>query len=415
MSEPAIQIRGVSKRYRLGGVASLDQSFREMLTHRLGRWLGRRADQPAETNREFWALRDVSFEVEPGSVMGIIGHNGAGKSTLLKILSRITDPTEGEITIRGRVSSLLEVGSGFHPELTGRENIYLNGAILGMRTAEVRRKFDEIVDFSGVEAFLDTPVKRYSSGMYTRLAFAVAAHLESEVLIVDEVLAVGDADFQKKCLTKMEDVAQNGGRTILFVSHNLAAVRRLCRRSVLMDHGRVAAIGETPHVLDQYHQAGQKSHGSRIPIPPDEASNEEPAITVHWVELLNPIAEQFACYEDVPIRLRLAIEVHQPLPEPTLAFGCQTLDHVPLFTVHSVVGQNGELNVGRPGRHEVDVEIHHSLRAGRYVLLLGISTGARVFFYRAIAQLELVSSERSGVAVLGGGVIHCEASWRRAA
>jgi len=203
------------------------------------------------TSEPFWALKDVSFEVNEGEVVGIIGRNGAGKSTLLKILSRITEPTTGRIGIKGRVASLLEVGTGFHPELTGRENIYLNGAILGMSRAEVKGKFDEIVDFSGVEKFLDTPVKRYSSGMYVRLAFAVAAHLEPEILIIDEVLAVGDAEFQKKCLGKMRDVA-SGGRTVLFVSHNLSAIRSLCTEAILMKAGRLHASGGVSDVARSY-------------------------------------------------------------------------------------------------------------------------------------------------------------------
>src|SRR5204862_4320603 len=200
---------------------------------------------------ECWALKDVSFEVKRGEVLGIIGRNGAGKTTLLKILPRITEPSEGRVTIRGRVASLLEVGTGFHPELTGRENIYLNGAILGMTRAEIRRSFDEIVAFSEVEKFLDTPVKRYSSGMHVRLAFAVAAHLRPEILVVDEVLAVGDAAFQKKCLGKMQDVA-SGGRTVLFVSHNMAAITRLCSRAILLREGRAVADGRVDTVVSEY-------------------------------------------------------------------------------------------------------------------------------------------------------------------
>jgi lipopolysaccharide transport system ATP-binding protein len=199
----------------------------------------------------FWALRDVSFSVKQGEILGIIGRNGAGKSTLLKILSRVTAPTSGEVKIRGRIASLLEVGTGFHPELTGRENIFLNGAILGMTKAEIKRKFDEIVDFSGVEQFLDTPVKRYSSGMYVRLAFAVAAHLEPEILIVDEVLAVGDAEFQKKCLGKMQSVAGHG-RTVLFVSHNMLAVQKLCKNGLLLEKGSIKASGHIQDILDDY-------------------------------------------------------------------------------------------------------------------------------------------------------------------
>jgi lipopolysaccharide transport system ATP-binding protein len=220
----------------------------------LNGWRARNGNNGAgeAAREEFWALRDISFDVKRGEVLGIIGRNGAGKSTLLKILSRITEPTHGEVRIRGRVASLLEVGTGFHPELTGRENIYLNGAILGMTKAEIKRKFDEIVAFSEVEKFLDTPVKRYSSGMYVRLAFAVAAHLEPEILIVDEVLAVGDFQFQKKCLGKMQDVAVKEGRTVLFVSHNLQAVRQLCSQSLVLERGQMAFHGDLAVGINRY-------------------------------------------------------------------------------------------------------------------------------------------------------------------
>lgn len=245
MATPVITVEQLSKRYLLGhqGPRESYQSLRDSLVKQ-GRSLVRKSMDlvrgkqliHGNTVEEFWALKDVCFEVQQGDVLGIIGSNGAGKSTLLKVLSRITEPTKGKITLQGRVASLLEVGTGFHPELSGRENIFLNGAILGMSRAEIRSKFDEIVDFADVERFLDTPVKRYSSGMYVRLAFAVAAHLEPEVLVVDEVLAVGDAEFQRKCMGKMGEVAK-GGRTVLFVSHNLAAVAGLCTRCLLMDHG----------------------------------------------------------------------------------------------------------------------------------------------------------------------------------
>jgi lipopolysaccharide transport system ATP-binding protein len=219
----------------------------------------------------FWALKDVSFKVREGEVIGIIGRNGAGKSTLLKILSRITEPTEGRVRIKGRVASLLEVGTGFHPELTGRENIYLNGAILGMSRAEIRAKFDEIVAFSEVEKFLDTPVKRYSSGMYVRLAFAIAAHLEPEILIVDEVLAVGDAEFQRKCLGKMHDVA-TGGRTVLFVSHNMPAIRNLCQRAMLLKQGRLLVLANVDECVKAYETSTSSSHGCTWVRPPNMAS-----------------------------------------------------------------------------------------------------------------------------------------------
>jgi lipopolysaccharide transport system ATP-binding protein len=237
MSKPIIEVRNLSKRYRLGAIGAT--SLREEAS----RYWDRLRGIPHPDVREFWALRDVSFDVHRGEVVGVIGRNGAGKSTLLKILSRITEPTGGQAILRGRVASLLEVGTGFHPELTGRENVFLNGAILGMTRVEVRRKFDEIVAFAEVDQFIDTPVKRYSSGMYVRLAFAVAAHLEPEILIVDEVLAVGDAAFQKKCLGKMQSVATDEGRTIFFVSHNMAAVQHLCTKGILLRQGRVVQSG----------------------------------------------------------------------------------------------------------------------------------------------------------------------------
>ena len=254
MSDSIISVENLSKRYLLGRQAEKGDGLRHMLERAvrapLG-WIRSAKDEKRAKTEEFWALRDLNIEVKQGEVVGIIGRNGAGKSTMLKILSRITEPTRGRIRLRGRVASLLEVGTGFHPELTGRENIFLNGAILGMGRVEIRRKFDEIVAFAGLEKFLDTPVKRYSSGMYVRLGFAVAAHLEQEILIVDEVLAVGDAEFQKKCLQKMGDVAQ-GGRTVLFVSHNMTAVQNLCLRGILLDRGQVICDGPIGSVIEEY-------------------------------------------------------------------------------------------------------------------------------------------------------------------
>lgn len=251
MSQPAIEVSGLSKRYVIQHESRHD-NLRDTLHHSARKlWRRLRWGTGFETE-EFWALRDVSFSIQPGEVLGIIGRNGAGKSTLLKILSRITEPTSGSIKIRGRVASLLEVGTGFHPELTGRENIFLNGAILGMSRAEIRRKFDEIVAFAEVERFLDTPVKRYSSGMYVRLAFAVAAHLEPEILIVDEVLAVGDQQFQAKCLGKMDSIAREGGRTVLFVSHNLAATQTLCSRVITLHTGSITFDGLPDQAVSRY-------------------------------------------------------------------------------------------------------------------------------------------------------------------
>ena len=258
MPDPVITVEGLSKRYVIEHESRHD-NLRDTLHHTARKLWRRFRWGTGFQKEEFWALRDVSFEVQRGEVVGIIGRNGAGKSTLLKILSRITEPTAGRIELRGRVASLLEVGTGFHPELSGRENVFLNGAILGMSRAEIRRKFDEIVAFAEVEQFLDTPVKHYSSGMYVRLAFAVAAHLEPEILVVDEVLAVGDIEFQRKCLGKMEQVA-GGGRTVMFVSHNMPAIQRLCARSVYLRQGSVVADGPTQQTIDRY--LGEMSGGA---------------------------------------------------------------------------------------------------------------------------------------------------------
>lgn len=252
MSRPIIEVRNLSKVYQLGsiGATRLKDDVERL-------WMKLRGKPELRKKGEFWALRDVSFEMQRGEVLGIIGRNGAGKSTLLKILSRITQQTQGEIILRGRVASLLEVGTGFHPDLSGRENIYLNGAILGMTRAEIRRKFDEIVAFAEVDQFIDTPVKRYSSGMYVRLAFAVAAHLEPEILIVDEVLAVGDIQFQRKCLGKMNEVSHSSGRTILFVSHNMAALSSICNRCALFKEGHLVTLGESSSVISNYLSSDQ--------------------------------------------------------------------------------------------------------------------------------------------------------------
>ncbi|NJM38158.1 MAG: ATP-binding cassette domain-containing protein [Akkermansiaceae bacterium] len=270
MSDPVISVENLSKSYLIGhqGPRERYTSLRDTLANGAKSVLRKTRDLASgrqslqgDSIEEFWALKDVSFEVKQGEVLGIIGRNGAGKSTLLKVLSRITEPTSGRVTLTGRVASLLEVGTGFHPELTGRENLFLNGAILGMTRREISSKFDEIVDFAGVEKFLDTPVKRYSSGMYVRLAFAVAAHLEPEILVVDEVLAVGDAEFQKKCIGKMQEVAK-GGRTVLFVSHDLNAITRLCSAGVLLNEGRVISVDKIKNVIASYRSTSESTEDS---------------------------------------------------------------------------------------------------------------------------------------------------------
>jgi lipopolysaccharide transport system ATP-binding protein len=327
--KPIIEVKGLSKLYKLGVFNA--KTLREEAEAFLARFKGQKLksgkaemlkgpstlDAKLSTPSapdEFWALRDVSFDVQPGEVIGVIGRNGAGKSTLLKILSRITEPTSGEARIRGRVASLLEVGTGFHPELTGRENVFLNGAILGMTKAEIRSKFDEIVEFSGIGKFVDTPVKRYSSGMYVRLAFAVAAHLEPEILIVDEVLAVGDAEFQRKCLGKMKEVSNDQGRTVLFVSHNMAAMQNLCHRCIWLDQGRIERTGPTDEVVRAYlteHQtfSSRRSWTGAADAPgPDE-------IKVREVEVSNPGGDEVVCVSE-EIRVRVRYEQEQDSSRP---------------------------------------------------------------------------------------------------
>ncbi len=286
MNNYAIKVENLSKKYVLGQNAKAD-SLRHLVEDAIRNPLSfftSKKGKNSESN-DFWALKDVSFEVQPGEVVGFIGRNGAGKSTLLKLLSRITEPTNGKISLNGRLASLLEVGTGFHPELTGRENIYLNGAILGMSIKEIKRKFDEIVDFSGVEKFLDTPVKRYSSGMYVRLAFSVAAHLEQEILVVDEVLAVGDREFQNKCIGKMEDVATNGGRTVLFVSHDMRAVQKLCTRGIILEKGQVVYDDSVSKAIEEYSSRTIASAKTELSTREDRKGKGE--IQIEEVSFLN--------------------------------------------------------------------------------------------------------------------------------
>ena len=317
-NRPIVEIENVSKRYRVGtlGPTSLAEAFLAMLPGR---------KQPAVPNDfgvrngdlpgTFWSLRDVNFSVQRGEIVGLIGKNGAGKSTLLKLISRITEPTKGRITLRGRIASLLEVGTGFHPELTGRENIFLNGAILGMKRWEIQAKFDEIVEFAEVGSFLDTPVKRYSSGMFVRLAFAVAAHLEPEILLIDEVLAVGDAGFQQKCLGKMGEVASEGGRTIFFVSHNLTAIRALCTRAVLIEDGTAKLSGAPEEVITQYLAATtptNEGEAGRIVYKTDTHITDELHLTS--LTLRNSRDEVCAIFDaNEPIHVELRYRITEPL------------------------------------------------------------------------------------------------------
>jgi lipopolysaccharide transport system ATP-binding protein len=298
---------------------------------------------------EMWALRGVSFEVKQGEILGIIGRNGAGKSTLLKILSRVTAPTSGEARVKGRIASLLEVGTGFHPELTGRENVFLNGAILGMTKTEIRKKFDEIVDFAGVERYMDTPVKRYSSGMYVRLAFAVAAHLDTEILICDEVLAVGDADFQKKCMGKMQDVSKRG-RTILFVSHNMAAITKLCSQCAFLDGGRLKLIGATDEIIPHYLRGGKQTEGIRTWN--ETENSQDPRLKIHVLRIVAPDGTTTG-HVDIrkPFTVEVEYQIFETLPQLRIALTIVTPDGTVAFTAADSGDPSYETKQNTPGHY----------------------------------------------------------------
>jgi lipopolysaccharide transport system ATP-binding protein len=332
-----------------------------------------------EVTEEFWALKDVSFDVKRGEVLGIIGRNGAGKSTLLKILSRITEPSKGRVTIAGRVASLLEVGTGFHPELTGRENIYLNGAILGMSRAEIRGKFDEIVDFSGVEKFIDTPVKRYSSGMQVRLAFSVAAHLEPEILVVDEVLAVGDIEFQKKCLGKMGEVSAREGRTVLFVSHNMDALRRCCQTGLLLSEGRVVTNATIGECIETYlHRLKPVTSESRLCFPPGKPDRHHIIDVEILDDQLRPISSP-ATWQSVVF----AIRFYSPAPTPraSVTFQISTTEGNLLTFFSTKPDQNFDINF-ESGENMVYLRIGSlALSAGSYVIGAGLAIPNSAWLY----------------------------------
>jgi len=326
----------------------------------------------SEEKEIFWALKDVSFEVTPGEVVGIIGRNGAGKSTLLKVLSRITEPTSGRVEINGRVASLLEVGTGFHPDLTGRENVFLNGAILGMSRAEIRKKFDEIVAFAEVEKFLDTPVKRYSSGMYVRLAFAVAAHLEPDILVVDEVLAVGDVEFQKKCLGKMKDVAGQG-RTVLFVSHNIGVVKELCSRAILLKAGRILADGSTSQVVGEY--IAQAKTSSSVRLTEEDQRGPRKFSFIHQISLMNDKGEPSAdFFMGEPLIAQILVEVKQPVKQVEIGLKLSSRYGAPIhFLTSSWEGCSPDLPIGR---HLFEVRLNEVLLyPGVYLVGLWFSKG----------------------------------------
>jgi len=375
MSLVAIEVKNLSKRYLIrhqnGRRDGLRHALEAMLRNPVG-WLKRRQTLMRDLREEFWALKEVSFEIKQGTVVGIIGRNGAGKSTLLKILSRITQPTSGRVAIEGRVASLLEVGTGFHPELTGRENIHLNGAILGMTRREIKRKFDEIVAFSEVETFLDTPVKRYSSGMYVRLAFAVAAHLEPEVLIVDEVLAVGDASFQQKCVRKMED-ASRGGRTVLFVSHSMGVVSSLCQNAIWLKSGTIYRQGPARDIVQQYLLNAASPSASLVDLSDTPRNGDDGSrlliTSIQWLS-------GFPLQHGVNARIKINAKAKHALQGVSLGFGFSTFENTRLLSYDSDFSEPHRISLKAGDTVGVVFDIPElPLGPGTYTMDIGARSG----------------------------------------
>lgn len=420
MSNKVIEIENVSKLYRLGEVGT------GTLSHDLKRWwyktrglpdpyavVGQENDRTKKGSSDYvWALNNISFSVQQGEVIGIIGSNGAGKSTLLKILSKTTSPTTGSIKIKGKIASLLEVGTGFHPELTGRENIYLNGAILGMTRKEIQAKFDEIVNFAGVELYIDTPVKRYSSGMYVRLAFAVAAHLEPDILIVDEVLAVGDAEFQAKCLGKMKDVSERQGRTVLFVSHNMSAMRTLCSKGLYLRNGRIMDEGDINSVIEKYLSTSAETLVKRDYESSDFGDNVVQLISARLLDqhLKEATVLDFYAGGFIEYTYQIKESGYSPLP------------NVHLYNVNGdcvmIVAENEANITGEIGRYQTRVHIPpHLLNDGRYVAGIAASTmiPEKVHFYdpKALIFDVVEDMERRSSSYRGNipGIVRPELNW----
>ena len=423
MSDAVITVENLSKRYLLGHRSGEQGMYGHTLREVIGRearnfvrtavdvFRGRQVVQGDEIE-EFWALKNVSFEVKPGEVIGIVGRNGAGKSTLLKILSRITEPTDGRVLVRGRVASLLEVGTGFHPELTGRENIFLNGAILGMTQREIRKKFDEIVAFAEVERFLDTPVKRYSSGMYVRLAFAVAAHLEPEILVVDEVLAVGDAEFQRKCLGKMDEFSRMQGRTVLLVSHNVGVITSLCPTAMWLDQGSIRQCGTARAVIGEYLSHRVRNQDSLIRL--DRFSRSPVQDDRLRLESLTWLCD-LPLQHGEPIRARIEFRTRAPVTNVSVGIGFSDIEGRRLLTYDSDFQSGLRPSVNRSGIHCVELEIDSlPLAPEIYVLDIGSRSGDShlLDYIPGAVTLEIVPGPKTpGYAVLNAAAVRLKSNW----
>jgi len=401
----AIKISGLGKRYTIGAREERYDTLRDRIAAAASRPFRRLAPGGLAASTTMWALRDVTHEIRRGEVVGVIGGNGAGKSTLLKILSRITTPTEGEVEIHGRVGSLLEVGTGFHPDLTGRENIFLNGAILGMRKAEIERKFDDIVRFAEIDEFIDTPVKHYSSGMYVRLGFAVAAQMEPEILIVDEVLAVGDIHFQRKCLGKLDDVARSG-RTVLFVSHNMAAIQRLCTSALLLQHGKLIRVGDVRSTVAAY--LGGEARGG---FAAAARSGDAQILSADLEDATGAPLENPACGEPIVCRIRFTLP--QRSPGVRIGIGVLSCDGVPIFTTNTA--DAGFPCPSGPGDFEARMTIPaDTLLAGDFHLALCLWNPGTILDLQEPALSFSVDAGRSPLYVENAtrkGYVHVDCAW----
>lgn len=404
MPRPVIALEHVSKEYRLGQAASLKQT--------LMRGLGRLAGRPAPVRTPFRALDDVSFAVDQGEVLGIIGHNGAGKSTLLKLLANITKPSRGSVQVRGRVAPLIEVGAGFVGDLSGRENVFLNGIILGMPRKVIARKFDEIVAFAEMEAFIDTPVKRYSSGMQVKLAFSVATSLDSDILIIDEVLAVGDLAFQRKCFERIERQIRQEGRTVLIVSHNIRQVERLCKRVLLLDHGRILADGAAPEICNRFYALNDDKVLSQSGATRRIDSTGDVEVT--GIRLLDEQGEEVSTVtEGSSPRFVIGLRVHQPLPRPLLVFGLHTID---FFYVWTTVSPPGTFpDTLPPGDHEVQIVVERfPFNNGAFSVRVSIDIGEvlkNIFYAESLLHFSAYSPTLNRARSEAEGIIALRTRW----
>ena len=392
MSDTIIKVEDLSKQYRLGEIGT------GSLSHDLNRWwhsirgkddpylkIGEQNDRSKKSESDYvWALRDINFEIKKGETWGVVGKNGSGKSTLLKLLSRVTAPTTGSIKYKGKMASLLEVGTGFHGELTGKENIFLNGAILGMRKHEIQSKLDEIIEFAGIEKYIDTPVKRYSSGMYVRLAFAVAAHLDTDILILDEVLAVGDASFQRKCLGKMNDAAVNQGKTVLFVSHNLSQVQGLCKKGLFLENGGLKSTGDIQKIISEY--TFGENNGSVIDLTKFNKALDQHNLKFKKLVILNNLA---MLKEGEALKLSLDFMVDIPLKSVQIFTSLKDSNGSVLVEVKSTATYPN-LNIDNTGMHTISVEIPLTLRNGSYILSVGAKGHGLLVYISDVANIDIL-------------------------